>query len=77
MAAALALRFTRQHGNMCMQLAIYGGARSVAEYLSQYYGVRGDQEQDGISHVELIILFKGIEILSLFLKIGASVRPAE
>ena len=26
-AAASVLKFTRQHGNMCMQLAIYGGAR--------------------------------------------------
>lgn len=76
-AAASALRFTRQHGNMCMQLAIYGGARSVAEYLSQYYGIRGDQEQDGMSHVELSILFKRTEILSLFLRTGATVRPAE
>lgn len=76
-AAASALRFTTQHGNVYMQMAIYGGACSVAEYLSQYYGVRGDQEQDGISHVELSILFKRLEILSLFLKTGATVRPAE
>lgn len=76
-AAASALRFTRQHGNVCMQMAIYGGARSVAEYLSQYYGVRGDQEHDGISHFELSVLFKRLDILSLFLKTGATVRSAE
>ena len=76
-AAASALRFTRQNGNMCMQLAIYGGARSVAEYLSQYYGISGDQEHDGMSHVDLSILFKRLDILRFFLKTGATVRPAE
>ena len=76
-AAASAVRFTRQHGNTFMQLAIYGGARSVAEYLSQYYGVSGDQEHDGMSHVDLSILFKRLDILSFFLKTGATVRSAE
>ncbi|KAL8689937.1 MAG: hypothetical protein Q9218_004499 [Villophora microphyllina] len=76
-AAASALSFTQQHGSECMQMAIYGGARRVAEYLSQYYGVNGDQDHDGISHVELSILFKRLDILRLFLKTGATVRPAE
>ena len=76
-AATSALGFTEQNGNAWMQLAIYGGARSVAEYLSQHHGVRGDQEHEGISHVELSILFKRLDILSLFLKTGATIRSAK
>ena len=76
-AAASALRFTREHGNTCMQLTIFGGARSVAEYLSQYYGISGDQEHDGMSHVDLSILYNRLDILTFFLKTGATVRSAE
>ena len=76
-AAASVLGFTRQDGNKWMQLAIYGGARSVAEYLSKYYGINGDQEYDDMSHVELSILYKRLDILSFFLKTGATIRPAE
>lgn len=76
-AAASAIEFTQQHCNTCMQLAIYGGARSVAEYLSQHYGVSGDEEHDGMSHVDLSILFKRCDILRFFLKTGATVRSAE
>lgn len=76
-AAASASIFTQLHGNVCMQMAIYGGARNVAKYILQYYGVKADQEHEGISHVELSILFKRLDILSLFLKSGAIIKPAE
>ena len=76
-AAASALKFTRQRGNVCMQIAIYGGALSVAGYLLQVHGIRGDGEHDGMSHVDLSILFQRLDILKLFLKTGATIRPAE
>ena len=76
-AAASASRSARVDGNFCMQMAIYGGARNVAEYILQYYGVKPDQEYKGMSHVELSILFTRLDILSLFLKSGAIIKPAE
>lgn len=75
-AAMSALGYTRKDGNMYMQLAIFGGARSVVEYLSRNYEVGGDEEHDGISHVELSILFMRLDILSFFLRTGATVRAA-
>ena len=75
-SAASARDLSRQDGNVCMATAIYGGAKSVAQYIMHFYGIMPDQEYIGTSHLDLSVLFNRIEILKAFLKSDVTMDPA-
>ena len=57
-------------------IAIYGGAPAVAQYILQYFGITPDQDYAGLSHIELSILSKRTQIISVFLSSDATINPA-